>query len=65
MIIRGPRRERDFTILSNAVLRDDRLSFKARGILHFGLSQPPNFHLTRDILAAASPSEGQKAFVVD
>lgn len=61
MIIRGPRKERDFTILSNAVLRDERLSFKARGMLVFGLSQEPGYRMTREELAGASPNEGQKS----
>ncbi len=61
MIIRGPRKERDFTILSNAVLRDGRLSFKARGMLVFGLSQAPDYRMTREELAEATPTEGEKS----
>jgi hypothetical protein len=61
VIIRGPRKEQDFTILANAVLRDERLSFKARGLLVFGLSQPPDYRMTRDELVAASSSDGQKS----
>ncbi len=61
MIIRGPRKERDFTVLSNAVLRDERLSFKARGMLVYGLSQPVAYRMTREDLAAASPEEGEKS----
>lgn len=55
MIVRGPRLERDFTVLTNAVLRDERLSYKARGLLACLLSQPPGYSVNALRLAEASP----------
>lgn len=60
MIVRGPRKERDFTILSNALLRDQRISFRARGILACLLSYPPGHRFTADDLHEGSP-EGRDA----
>lgn len=53
MIVRGPRCERDFTILSNAVLQDPQLSYRSAGLLVSLLSRPPGWtvaanRLTRD-----------------
>lgn len=39
-IVRGPRKAAHFTILSNRLLRDDSLSFRATGLLVFLLSYP-------------------------
>lgn len=55
MIVRGPRQERDFTILPNAALRASSLSWKARGLLGFLLSQPPGYRVTSERLAEESP----------
>lgn len=46
MIIHGPRPERDFTIIPNSVLRDDCLSYRARGLLCYLLSQPPDWQVS-------------------
>lgn len=60
IIVRGARPERDFAIISNAVLRDARLSFRARGILCFILSFPDNFQVSSERLSAAG-REGRDA----
>lgn len=61
MIVRGPRRADHFTILTNDVLRDERLTFRARGVLAFILSQPADYRITSEDLAALSPGEGRDA----
>lgn len=38
-IVRGPRLERGYTIIDNRIIRDRRLSLKARGLMTFLLSQ--------------------------
>ncbi len=38
MILRGPRRADEQTIINNSVIRDERLSYLARGVLAFLLS---------------------------
>lgn len=58
---RGPRIERDFTILRNAVIGDERLSYRARGVLHDILSKPPNWRTRAEDLARRSPTEGRDA----
>jgi hypothetical protein len=50
MIIHGPRAERDFTVLPNRILRDDELSYRARGLLCFLLSQPPDWEISSNRL---------------
>ncbi|NMD97085.1 replication protein [Rhodococcus sp. BL-253-APC-6A1W] len=56
---RGPRLASNFTILSNAVINDDRLSFRARGVLTWLLSKPDDWHTRADSIAAQSPKEGR------
>lgn len=51
MIIRVVRRERAFTTIDNAALRDDRLSFKATGLLAYLLSMPDEWSPRREHLA--------------
>lgn len=55
MIVRGPRAERNFTVIRNDTLRDERLSFKARGLLAFILSQEPGYRISAEELAGEGP----------
>ncbi|MDR3081494.1 MAG: hypothetical protein LBV60_11310, partial [Streptomyces sp.] len=51
MKIRRSRPEADFTIIPNAVLRDDRLSYCARGVLAELLSRPNGWETNADALS--------------
>ncbi len=54
--------DRDFTIIDNAAIRDRRISFKARGLLHVMLSLPPNWRVSADRLARQySDRDGRSA----
>lgn len=46
----------NFTVLDNNVIRDDRLSWKALGILTYLLSLPPDFKLYLKMLGSLRPS---------
>lgn len=59
MIRRAPRPDGNFTVLSNSVLRDQRLSYKARGLLAYILSMPDNFRFTVELLTRTSPDGRQ------
>jgi hypothetical protein len=61
-IQRTPRPQSNFTILSNEILRDHRLSFRARGILVSVLSRPDNWRTSADSLANESV-EGRGAIL--
>lgn len=54
MIVRRPRYHR-FTILPNEALNDERLSWKARGLLAFLLSKPDHWRTTSAHLAKVAP----------
>lgn len=54
MIVRGPRPQHSFTVISNAVIEDRRLSYKARGLLIFILSKPDHWRTNMKHLAAQS-----------
>lgn len=62
MIVRGPRPSARFTVLSNDLLRDSRLSFRARGLLAFVLSMPDNYRVSSHTLARGAP-EGRHAIL--
>lgn len=51
-----------FARIDNAVLQDKRLSFRARGVLAYVLSQPPDWDHSAERLAEAS-TEGEKAVI--
>lgn len=55
MIVRSPRPANHFTLLRNDVLRDKRLSFKARGLLAYLLSFPDNWRISGQALARSGP----------
>jgi hypothetical protein len=55
MIIRAPRPSSFFTQLRNDVLRDNRLTFKARGLLALMLSYPDNWRFSVEMLTKAGP----------
>ena len=52
-IIRSPRPDSHFAVFTNDVIRDTRLSYKARGILLELLSRPDNWRISADSLAAS------------
>jgi hypothetical protein len=60
VIVRGPRLAQDFTIVSNAVIRDSRLSYRARGVLIDILSRPDNWRTDFKSIARGG-SEGESA----
>ncbi|MFG2970823.1 hypothetical protein ACGFZS_46895 [Streptomyces sp. NPDC048288] len=59
-IERGPRKDRGFVILDNALVQDNRLSFGARGLAEYLLSLPPGARVDIRSLAADNP-EGRDA----
>lgn len=59
-IIRTPRPVANFSILANHTLRDNRLSFRARGVLAYLLSMPDNWKSSADRIAAVGV-EGRDA----
>jgi hypothetical protein len=59
-IERGPRKERGFVIIDNALAQNNRLSFGARGLAEYLLSLPPGTKVDIRTLAANNP-EGRAA----
>lgn len=59
-IERGPRKDRGFTILDNALVQNSILSFGARGLAEYLLSLPPGTRVDIRSLAADNP-EGRTA----
>jgi DNA-binding transcriptional ArsR family regulator len=51
MIVRAPRPEANFVMVRNAVARDERLSFRARGVLVAILSRPDDWSISAENLA--------------
>ena len=60
-IRRGPRLSDNFTILSNAVVNDKRLSFRARGVLIYLLSKPADWRTRSESIATQSDKDGRDA----
>lgn len=61
MIRRAKRPGGGYTVIQNATARDNRLTYRARGLLLAMLSHPDDWSFNRDRLAALSPGEGQHA----
>lgn len=61
MIRRARRPDADFLLIRNDVVRDSRLSYRARGLLCAMLSYPDDWRFDRDWLAGQSAGEGQRA----
>ena len=59
MIVRGKRPDR-YTVLSNDIIRNHALSFKARGLLAYLLSMPDNWSVSSAHLAKTGP-DGREA----
>lgn len=60
MIVRSKRPEKHYTVLGNDIIRDQRLSWRARGILIYLLSMPENWKTTASWLTA-NGQEGRDA----
>lgn len=60
MIIHSRRPTHDFTIVRNAVIRDELLSFRARGVLLYLLSMPGDWETSSQRIADAG-REGRDA----
>lgn len=60
-IRRGPRLTEKFTIISNAAVNDEHLSFRARGLLAWLLSKPADWQIRSESIARHSPTEGRDA----
>ena len=63
MIKRSPRPETHYLIVSNQVVRDTGLSFKARGILTYLLSMPDNWKVSASAIARASDKDGRESIL--
>lgn len=55
MIIRAARPHQNYTVVHNELIEDQRLTWKARGILVFLLSKPDHWRTTAAYLASQSP----------
>jgi hypothetical protein len=60
MIRRAPRPTANYTVVSNGVLLDERLSYRARGLLVAILARPDNWSVRSDALARQG-AEGRQA----
>jgi len=61
MAIIRQRREKNYSIISNEILDDQRISFKARGLLAYMLSKSDDWKFYVDELANHSEKDGKKA----
>jgi hypothetical protein len=61
-IVRAPRPDSGFVQIRNEVARDERLSYKARGILLDVLSRPDNWETSAEALARSGP-DGRHAIL--
>lgn len=61
-IIRSPRPEAHFGVYANEIVRDNRLSYKARGILLELLSRPDNWRVSAEMLSKEGP-DGRDAIM--
>jgi len=52
--------EENFTVLRNSCIRDKKLTWEARGVLHYLLSMPEDWQTSKADLIAQSPSAGDK-----
>jgi hypothetical protein len=55
VIIHRSRHAQQYVVVPNAIARNTRLSFRARGLLVMLLSLPPEWHVTTDRLAEDNP----------
>ncbi|MBM5802403.1 MAG: hypothetical protein FJ077_16670 [Cyanobacteria bacterium K_DeepCast_35m_m2_023] len=60
MILRQPRVTTNFTVVPNAILKDSRLSFRAKGLLVYILSKPDYWRTTTAHLASVG-CDGKQA----
>jgi len=60
VIIHAAKPQRDFTVIPNRLLRDDAMSYRARGLLAYLLSQPEDWQISSSRLAIES-GEGRDA----
>ncbi len=61
MAIIRTKRTKNFTVLNNDLIRDSRLSYKARGLLQYMLSMPDDWKFYVSELAKHSSKEGESA----
>jgi hypothetical protein len=55
MIVRSARPHHNYTVVHNQLIEDQRLSWKARGLIIFLLSKPDHWRTTTAYLASQSP----------
>jgi hypothetical protein len=55
IVIHRSHHTHQYVVVPNAIARNDRLSFRARGLLVMLLSLPPDWHVTADMLAEDNP----------